>query len=440
MKKIVIGALLFLVIAGVGAPFVSGLLMENIVKKSFSNLDRIYSETSSGVSVEILKYDRHFASTEIEWKMKLGNLKAVYGIDEIIFLDRADHGFTGIVSRTSLEKNKWFTDFVDHKLKGKNPLSITTEYNLLGQINSTIALQAFSLPVDNEVILIKAGKAVSHCDEELTNVSSLTSWEGFSIPGKMQVDGISMASDLEKISSYLWEGTLTFGVEKSKSEGNAEPFELENFKGNYSLDVDEEEKTLSVVTEFGADHLLAGPKKVGDAFVRIGVVNMDRQGFEEFMKLYTEMANTVFKDVISAEDDPEKMKTILQEQMGQASFQMISAYEHLLKKGLEFQISDLHALLPEGEVKGDAVLSLNKDMTFAQFVPLLQQPELALDIFSLQSEVSLPAALVGDNPMLLSPTYPGMKTGLFVKEGANIVHKAETRDGKLYLNGLEMKL
>ncbi len=440
MKKIVVGALLVLVIAGVGTPFVSGLMMENIVKKSFSNLNTMYSETGSGVSVEIMKYDRHFASTDFEWKMKLGNLKAVYGIEEIIFHDRADHGFTGIVSRTSLEKNKWFTDFVDNKLKGKNPLSITTEYGFLGQINSTIALQAFSLPVDDEVFLIKAGKAVSHCDEDLTNFSSQTLWEGFSVPGKIQVDGISMTSDLEKISSYLWEGTLIFGLEKSKSEGNAEPFELVNFKGNYSLDVDEEEKTLSAVTEFGVDHLLAGPEKVDDAFVRIGVVNMDKQGFEGFMKLYTEMANTVFKDVLSAEDDPEKMKTILQQQIGQTSFQMITAYEHLLKKGLEFQISDLHALLPEGEVKGDAVVSLNKDMTFAQFIPLLQQPELALDIFSLQSDVSLPAALVGDNPMLLSPIYPGMKTGLFVKEGANIVHKAETRDGKLYLNGLEMKL
>ena len=440
MKKIVVGALLLLIIAGVGTPFVSGLMMENIVKKSFNNLNQMYSETGSGLSIEIVRYDRHFSSTEFEWKMKLGNLKAVYGIEEIIFLDRAEHGFTSIVSRTSLENNKWYTDFVDNKLKGKNPLSITTEYSFSGQINSTVDLQAFSLPVDDEAILIKAGKAVSHCDEDLTSFSSQTSWEGFSVPGKIQVDGVSMASNLEKISSYLWEGTLTFGLEKSKSEGKAEPFELVNFKGNYSLDVDEEEKTLSAVTEFGADRLLAGPEKVSDAFVRIGVVNMDREGFEGFMKLYTELANTAFRNVLSTADDPKHMKAIFQEQMSQASFQMIAAYEHLLKKGLEFQISDLHAILPEGEVTGDVELSLNKDMTFAQFIPLIQNPELALDIFSLQSDVSLPAALVGDNPMLLSPIYLGMKTGLFVKEGANIVHKAETRDGKLYLNGLEMKL
>lgn len=438
MKKIIVGVLLLIIIAGVGVPFVNGLLMEKVVKRSFSNLNTMYSDTGADVSTEIIRYDRDIFSTEIEWKLKLGSLKTIYGVDEIIFVDRADHGFTGIVSTTSLEKNKWFTDFVSNKLDGKNPLAITTEYNLSGQFVSTVTLDAFILPVDDEVVEIKAGKAVFGCDEELKNFNSEASWEGFSVPEKMKVDGISITSRLEKISTYVWDGTLSFGIEKSKIEGNLEQFELLNFKGDYSLDVDQEENTLSVVTTLGADHFLAGPEKVDDAFVRIGLVNLNIQGFEEFMKLYTEMANTVLKDIASAEDDPEKMKTIFQDQMARTQFQMISAYERLLKKGLEFQISDLHAQLPEGEVKGDVVLSLNKDMTFAQFVPLLNQPGLVSEIFSLESEVSLPAVLVGDNPMLLSPIYSGMQTGLFVKDGANLVHKAETRDAQLYLNGLEV--
>ncbi len=440
MKKIIVGILLLIIIAGVGAPVVNGLLMEKVVKQSFNNLNTMYSDTGADVSAEIVRYDRNLYSTEIEWKLKLGSLKTVYGVDEIIFVDRAEHGFTGIVSTTSLEKNKWFTDFVSKKLDGKNPLAITSEYKLSGQFASTVTLDEFVLPVDGELIDIKAGQAVFGCDEQLNNFSSEASWDGFSVPKKMKVDGISIASQLEKISTYVWDGTLSFGIEKSKIEGGLEQVELTNFKGDYSLDVDKEENTLSIVTTLGADHLLAGTRKIDDSFVRIGLVNLDIPGFEEFMKLYTEMANTIFKDIAAAEDDPERMKTILQENLTRSQFQLISAYEHLLKKGLEFQITDLHALLPEGEIKGDAALSLNKDMTFTQFFPLLQQPELALDIFSLQTDVSFPAVLVGDNPMLLSPIYPGMKTGLFVKEGANLVQKAETKDGKLYLNGLEVNL
>jgi uncharacterized protein YdgA (DUF945 family) len=440
MKKIIIGILLLIAIAGVGAPFVNGLMMEKTVKQSFKNLNTMYSDMGSGVSIETMKYDRNFFSTEIEWKMILGSLSAIYGVDEIIFLDRADHGYTSIVSKTSLEKNKWFTDFVNSKLEGKNPLAITTEYKLSGLMNSTIVLDAFSVQVDDEVVEIKAGKAIATCDKELKNFSSEASWEGISVPEKLKVEGITISSSLERLSTYLWDGTLSFGIGKGVIEENLQQIELVNFKVDYSLDVDDEEKTISVVTALGADHLLAGPETVDNGFVRIGLVNMDVQGFEEFMKLYTEMANTILQDMTAAEDDPEKMKTILQEEVTRTQFQIMAAYEKLLKKGLEFQISDLFAKLPEGELKGDVALTLNKDMTFAQFFPLVHQPELALDIFSLRSDISLPAKLVNDNPMLLMPMHEGMSTGLFIKNGDNLSHKAETRDGKLYVNGQEMVL
>jgi hypothetical protein len=86
------------------------------------------------------------------------------------------------------------------------------------------------------------------------------------------------------------------------------------------------------------------------------------------------------------------------------------------------------------------VLSLNKDMTLAQFIPLMHQPELVLDILSLQSNFTLPAELAGGNPMLLAPIFSGMTTGLFVKEDEKLTHQAETIEGKLFLNGQEVRL
>jgi uncharacterized protein YdgA (DUF945 family) len=438
MKKLIIGILLLIAIAGVGAPFVNGLMMEKTVKQTFKNLNTMYSDIGSGVSIEIVKYDRSFFSTEIEWKMILGSLSAIYGVNDIIFLDRAEHGYTGIVSKTSLEKNKWFTDLVNNKLAGKNPLAITTEYKLSGLMSSTIVLDPFSMQLEGEVVEIKAGKAISTCDKELKNFSSEASWGGFSVPKKLTVDGITLSSSLERLSTYLWDGTLSFGMGKGVIEGGPQQIELVNFKVDYSLDVDDEEKTISIVSSFGADNLLAGPETMENGFVRMGLVNMDVQAFEEFMKLYTEIANTVLQDITAAQDDPEKMKTILEEEMTRTQFQIMAAYEKLLKKGLEFQITDLYAKLPAGELKGDVVLTLNKDMTFAQFFPLVQQPELVVNIFSLRSDISLPAKLVNDNPMLLMPLQQGMPTGLFIKNGDNFSHKAETKDGKLYLNGQEV--
>ena len=438
MKKVVVGILLLTSIAAVGVPFVNGLIMERVVKKSFANLNSMYVDTGSGISIEIVRYDRKLTSTEIEWRIKLGAMKAIYGVDEILFIDRAEHGYTGIISKTSLEKNRWFTDFISNKLGGKNPLLIATKYTLSGQIHSTITLDAFSWPVDNERVAIKPATAVFTWNEDLKNFSSETSWQGFSVADKMAFDGIGMSSNLEKISTYLWDGNLSYGVAKGQILGDKEKFFLTNLKGDYSLDIDKEENTVAVVATFAVDQLQAGPENLDNGFARFGVSYMDAPGFEEFIKLYTEMANTVLHDFAAAGDDPGQMKKILREQVGQTQLQMLSAYERLLKKGLEVQLSDLHAQLPAGEVEADMAISLNKDMTFAQLVPLWQQPELILDIISLHAEVAVPAAIIGENPMFLKPIYPGMQTGLFVKDGNTLTHQAETRDGKLYLNGLEL--
>jgi hypothetical protein len=57
MKKIIMGIVFVIVIAGAGAPFFNGLVMENIVRDSLSNVNTMYADTASGVSVEIINYD-----------------------------------------------------------------------------------------------------------------------------------------------------------------------------------------------------------------------------------------------------------------------------------------------------------------------------------------------------------------------------------------------
>lgn len=438
MKKIIVGVVFLLAVALLVVPFVNGLVMEKVIAQSFDNLNAMYAENGSDVSVVLMRYNRHAFRTEIEWKIELGSLQAIYGVDEVIFVDRAEHRLTGIVSETSLEKNQWFTEFVRDTLDGRNPLTIVSEYTLSGQIHSEFTLEPFSLPVEGEVVEIQAGRVTFDCDRELTNFYSEAAWEGFLVAEQLQVDGIVLTSSLEKISPYLWDGVLFFSFAEGKNAGPGDHVELVDFKNQYYFDVDQEENTVSVVTTFGAEHLGAGSEQVENGFVRIGVVNMALDGFEEIMKLYATMSNTALQDIAVLEKDPGKMKAILQKQLDQLQFQLITAFEHLLKKGLELQVSDLRAQLPSGEVKGDLVLSLKRDMSLAQFVPLVHQPELALDIFSLQADISFPAELIGDDPALVSPIYPGMPTGLFVKAGESFVNKTETRDGKLYLNGLEV--
>ncbi|EKD37375.1 MAG: hypothetical protein ACD_75C01150G0001 [uncultured bacterium] len=442
MKKIVGGIVVILILAGLGSPFICGLVMERIVRETFNNLNQVYVESGHDVSVEIVRYDRGFSSSEIEWRIKFGRLKALYDIDEVVFVDRAEHGLSGIVTKTSLEKNKWYSDFVAGKLAGKDPLHITTTYKMTGGIATTTAVDAFAIEAEQETFTIKPGSFTLVCDKEFRKFASEASWEGMAVADKLTMNGISLKSDLTRISSYIWDGQAHFVMQsvKAKGEGDIDQMELANLKVDYLLSYNKERNTLSAKAEYGADSITAGPEKIGNIFARLGVSGLDAGRFEEFMKLYTATMNGFLAEMANAKDDPEKMKVLMEKQMATIGFQLVAAGEKLLTKGLEFQISDLHLQLPEGEIKGDVTLSLKKDMTLAEFMPVVNQPELALDILFLKSAASLPEKLVGDAPMLFAPLYPGMQTGLFIKSGDNVQHSAETRDGKLFLNDKEVVL
>lgn len=438
MKKIITGVVVILIIAGACAPFVNGLVMEKIVTQTKNDLNTMYAATGSSVTIDILEYDRGFASSEIEWKIQLGSLAVLYGVDEIILIDHAKHGFTGVVSKTSFEKNPWFIELLNDKFGGENPFNISTTYKMFGKIESIIDINAFSLQVENETVDFRPAKIVTECDEELTHFISEATWEGLSVSDTVKVDTVSLVYDLQKISTYIWDGEITYGINKITIEDQREKFEFTNFKGDYTLDFNREKNILSTGGAIQIDNLLAGNEQVKDMFVRLNVQNIDAQGYEEFMEIYTRTVNSTLNDISTAQEDPEK---ILEEEMATAGMQMMAAYEKFLKKGLKINISDLHAQLPMGKVTGNLELELNKDITLVQLAPIAMQPNLAFDIISLQSDFSFPAVLAADRqPMLVSPVYPGMQTGLFVKDGENLVHKAQTKDGKLFLNGHEVVL
>lgn len=440
MKKIIIGVVVILSITALAAPFGCGLVMERIVREALGNLNTLYSKSGHDVSAEIVRYDRGYSSSEIEWKIKFGTLKALYGVDEVVFIDRAEHGMSGIVSTTSLEKNGWYKEFVNGKLGGKDPLHITTNYKLTGGIEVTTAVDAFAMQAENRTVTVKPGTFAVSCDKELKKFTSEASWEGLAVADQLLIGGMSMKSALSMMSTYIWDGNVSMVLQNMQIKEGDENFDLTNMKVEYLLKYDKEQSKLSAKAEYGIDSLNLGPDKITNIFARIGLNGVDAKGYEEFMKLYTATVSAILGDITAAKDDPEKMKRVLEQKMAMVGFQMVAAGEKLLTKGLELQISDFRIQLPDGEITGDVTISLRKDMTFAQFVPVVNQPALALEIIALKSNVSLPEKLVGDAPMLFAPVYPGMQTGLFVKNGQSVLHKAETRDGKLFLNDKELVL
>ncbi len=441
MKKVVAVIIVILLLAGFGTPVFSGIMMERTVKQLFSQINQMYAEAGTDLTCELIDYDRSLFSSEIIWKINLGTLKTFYGTGDIVFVDRAEHGFTRFVSKTSLEKNQWYLDFVEQKLDGKHPLDIHTEYQYIGDIQTTITLDGFDWEKADEVFACMPGQLALTIDKNLRHFDSKGTWEGFSVADQFTVRQVSMDSQLEKFSTYIWDGHFAFSAENIQAENKKGRFELSNVKGEYSLDFEKEEKTLSVKAGFGVDSIMGAQNQIKDAFIQFGVNHIDSDAFEEFMELYSQITARIMSEwPEDSSKNPEKTKKDMQKRFAMLGLQMAGAYEKLLKQGLELQLSDLKATLPQGRINGNISLGLKKDMTLVQFAPLAVQPSLALDIFSLKSDFTLPVELVGENPKLLQPVFPGMQTGLFVKKGDNVIHHAETQNGKLFLNGRELRL
>jgi uncharacterized protein YdgA (DUF945 family) len=440
MKKAIV-AMLAVVLAGVLCiPFASGLIMEKTVRQAFTDVNDMYADTGAGYSLEIVDYHRGYLSSDIEWKIDLGALKTIYPIEQVILKDTAKHGFAGVESTTSLRGNPWYEAFVAEKLGGRDPVHITTRYGLTGSIESTVALDPFSVVVDNETIDVQAGRMVTKTDRELKRFTSKGNWGGLSAGKATSIGKISLESALTRFTTFIWNGDFSFAMRDINLREKDNSFEMKEMKGSYLLGLNEDQSKMNGEALFSIDGMKTDRQTVDSASVRLATNGLDIEGYETFMQMYTRNMSQVLGSMAAMDENAEQVGEAMKKQMAAVGLQMIAAYEKLLKKGLEFKVSDLDVQLDDGQIKGDMTLRLLKDMTFMQFAPVASQPELLFDIFYLKSNLSLPANLVGEDPKMVTPLYPGMQTGLFVKDGGNLVHAAETIDGKLMLNSREMIL
>ncbi|MDJ0622737.1 MAG: DUF945 family protein [Desulfocapsaceae bacterium] len=439
MKKIIAVIILIIVLGG-AAPYVNGLLMERTVRQAFDNANAIYTESNTDYSLEVVRYDRGFRTSEIEWKIDLGSLKAVYGVDEIVFVDRAKHGYTGVVSTTSLSENLWFQDFIDNRLQGDNPFNITTTYSFLGEIVSSFTNEPFSLTIDGDILEVKESNFEIIADNSLQKFTSTGSWQGMQAGDKVDFGAMTMSAEMEMLSTFLWDGNFQFTIDRLKIDEKQAYFNFADLNTSYTSKVDQVKNTISTESTVTMASLDTNNLVVNGAKATFGMNNMDAQAYENFMDFYTRTVSGALAEAAALEDDPQGAGKRMEEQMSRVGLQAVSALEQLLQAGLEFQVTDAEISLQEGDIQGDLTLRLLRDMTLMQFAPVVGQPDLALDILYLSSNVKLPAAFADKAPQLLMPLYQGMQTGLFVKDGDILSHQAETRNEKLYLNGNEVIL
>jgi uncharacterized protein YdgA (DUF945 family) len=443
MKKALLGILIIIAIGIIAAPFVNGLIMEKVLHSQLEKVNELYADQPFSPHFEITRYDRGFGTSDIEWTITFPQLQGLEGIKTIVLVEKAKHGYLGATSTTSLDQNSWYTDFISEKLNGKDPLTITSDYNLLNGATGTFSVESFELVDDkNNLIVVSPAELVVKTDRDFEKIATHGNFDGFSIPGEIGIEGIAFDSDMKVVSSLIMDGTSSFSIDQIsiKESNKSKAVAISAIDAASTIDVDETNQKLSMSTTYSIDKIVADNEKVDDIRVRVGINQLDYDGFESVYNVYVDMLSDLMETLATTEGNSEQAAAMMEQQMPLFGLRLMSEAEKLLKKDLQIEITDLHLTLPQGEVEGDFTIGLKKDMTMMDFLPLTQQPEMLVEIFSFASNMTLPEGLVPNQNQLLAPMFPGMETGVFEMQGDKLVHKAEIKDDMLMLNGKELVL
>jgi uncharacterized protein YdgA (DUF945 family) len=155
--------------------------------------------------------------------------------------------------------------------RAMTPVHITTEYGLLGGIETTFGLDAFSFTAQDEAIDVKAGRMVMATDQKLKHFNSSGSWEGLSAGNTLAIGTISMASNLKMFSAFIWDGDVSFDVQRINAREKEDRFELQDMKGRYLLKVSDDHSVTSWEGLFSIDGLNANDTKVDKASVSLAM-------------------------------------------------------------------------------------------------------------------------------------------------------------------------
>jgi len=426
MKKILVVALVFILAAGVALPWVNGMVMDKLAHDSLSNLNRLSGDT--GLKYEILEYQRGYKSTRALWKV------TGPGGNQVMFTETATHGWTQVLSDTRLEKNPWYANWV--KGRKKDPLVIQTRYSVFGPIVTQIILDPVSVPGQDRAVRIGALDLTVSMDKALSTVSSFGTWDGVSSDdGNNRIGRMTIQSEMEKVSGPVWQGAATVAVKGLAVKGSRKSLTLSNLVVKTDTMADKAAGQMDMSVSVNADQIQVTGQSLSDWALGLSLEKVDIQAVAELSRFYRNMAGQMAQVLYDPDLSSHQRGLALRPLKVESRMALIAQLEKMLNKGFGLDISPVDITLPQGRIQGHLFIGLLKDMTLAGFFPLAVRPDLALDIFFLDSEVRVPKEFAQMQPSLTVPLFSGMQTGLFVREGDCLHHRAQTRDQALFLNG-----
>ena len=441
MKKLLIILICLAVICAAGLPIANGIIMERTIKSAVEENNNKSTKAGTGFRIKILEYDRGLFSSRVKWCIENPNGFPGSETAQLVLVDQGTHGFFNANSQTSLQENPWYTQWVNTRLNGKDPLSIQTRFSLTGTMDSTIHVNAFSIEDKGKMVDVHALDFNIFTGKGFETLDAKGRWEGLSQGSEFVMGPVTFTSDLYQLTDIIWAGKNTFSLEQLRiNDGKSDPVNLSGLTINFDASASEDKTAITMTTDFHVDRIELGGKPLLDWTATFKLKQMDTASVEQFMVLYSDMMTQVGQRLEKTDRTPDDFQDTLKDEMARNTPQLMSALNGLLKKGLGMEITGLDIDLPEGKVTGGLNLRLKKDLAPANLFVFAMQPDMMFSFFDLDAQLSLPYALAGGIPNLTEPLLPGMATGLFVIEGDLLSLDMHIKEEKLFLNGHQVVL
>ena len=441
MKKSLFILICLAVVCAAGLPIANGIVMERTIKSAVEENNNKAAKTGTCFRIKILEYDRGLFSSRVKWCIENPNGFPGSETAQLVLVDQGAHGFFSVNSQTNLEENPWYTQWVNTRLNGKNPLSIQTRFSLTGTMGSTIHMNAFSIENKDKMVKVHALNLDVSTGKGFETLDAKGRWEGLSQGSDLVMGPVTFTSDLYQLTDIIWAGKNTFSLEKLNiNDGKSDPVNLSGLTVNFDTSTSEDKESITMAINFHVDRIELGGKPLSNWAATLKLKQMDTASFEQFILLYSDMMTQAGQRLEKTGGNPGDFQEILKDEMARNTPQLMSALNGLLKKGLGMEITGLDIELPEGNVSGSLDLSLKKDLDPSNLLIFAIQPDMMFSFFDLDAQLSLPYALAGGIPNLTEPLLPGMATGLFVIEGDLLSLDMHIKEEKLFLNGHQVVL
>lgn len=364
MKKL-IGLVVILAVLILGGYYGTGLITERTIKRDVNLINQ-----SEGLYLHILQYDRGwFTSTaKLSWRLHVperlvknqaGQTTTVPAQDYTLDMPLAIYHGPVIFADSSVKfglgyahsdltippayEAQFASLFTAESTKPELKLSILVNY--LNQSSLRAELPAFTL-------IAKDGGQVQWLgmSQETSISSNLDRISGsFTIDGMIfikdkvhaTVGKITTEYDVHQTSDGLYLGDASFSFPSLVVTDNKEKiYELEKLELQTSSDIDS--GLISSHFKASLEKMIANGKSYGPGLFKISLENLDA------------------KVLANINEQATKMQQGSDKERQQALLMLLPEVPKLLSKGAKLEISELSFVMPEGELKGNLLVSLPK--------------------------------------------------------------------------------